>query len=70
MEIYKYQYVTENAFAEKAILLAFYRGGNVKDGLWMAKNRYRGKGVSEQKVTVHHVHVADGGQAILGSVER
>ena len=32
MGIYKYQYVTENAFAEKAILLAFYRGGNVKDG--------------------------------------
>jgi hypothetical protein len=35
MEIYKYQYVTENAFAEKAILLAFDRGGNVKDGLVM-----------------------------------
>ena len=33
MGIYKYQYVTENAFAEKAILLAFDRGGNVKDGL-------------------------------------
>jgi hypothetical protein len=45
-------------------------GNQVFNSLWMAKNRYRGKGVSEQKVTVHHVHVADGGQAILGSVER
>ena len=32
--------------------------------------RYRGKGVSEQKVTVQHVHVSDGGQAIVGNVER
>lgn len=30
--------------------------------------RYRGKGPSEQKVTVEHVHVHDGGQAIVGSV--
>ncbi len=33
-------------------------------------NRYRGKGVSEQKVTVQHVHVSEGGQAIVGNVGR
>ncbi len=31
-------------------------------------SRYRGKGVSEQRVTVQHVHVSDGGQAIVGNV--
>src|SRR5262249_15200819 len=31
-----------------------------------ALNRYRGKG--QQKVTVKHVHVHEGGQAIVGSV--
>ena len=31
-----------------------------------ALNRHRGKG--EQRVTVQHVHVADGGQAIVGNV--
>jgi hypothetical protein len=35
-----------------------------------ALNRYRGKGVSEQKVTVEHVHVHAGGQAIVGNVTR
>jgi hypothetical protein len=30
------------------------------------QNRYRGKG--EQKVTVEHVHVHAGGQAIVGNV--
>ena len=33
-------------------------------------NRYRGKGVSEQKVTVQHVNVAEGGQAIVGNVQK
>jgi hypothetical protein len=32
-----------------------------------ALNRHRGKG--QQKVTVEHVHVHDGGQAIVGTVE-
>jgi hypothetical protein len=32
-----------------------------------ALNRHRGKG--QQKVTVEHVHVHDGGQAIVGNVE-
>jgi len=32
-----------------------------------ALNRYRGKG--QQKMTVEHVHVHEGGQAIVGSVE-
>ncbi|CAL80537.1 conserved hypothetical protein [Bradyrhizobium sp. ORS 278] len=32
-----------------------------------ALNRHRGKG--QQKVTVEHVHIHDGGQAIVGSVE-
>ena len=31
-------------------------------------NRHRGKG--QQKVTVEHVHVHQGGQAIVGNVER
>lgn len=31
-----------------------------------ALNRYRGKG--QQKVTVEHVHVHEGGQAIVGEV--
>ncbi|MBL0338856.1 MAG: hypothetical protein IPP67_06765 [Rhodospirillaceae bacterium] len=33
-------------------------------------NRYRGKGVSEQKVTVQHVNVSDGGQAIVGNIQK
>jgi hypothetical protein len=33
-----------------------------------ALNRYRGK--SQQKVTVEHVHVHSGGQAIVGAVEK
>jgi hypothetical protein len=33
-----------------------------------ALSRYRGK-TSEQKVTVEHVHVHQGGQAIVGHVE-
>jgi hypothetical protein len=32
-----------------------------------ALNRHRGKG--QQKVTVEHVHVHSGGQAIVGTVE-
>src|SRR3984893_14892064 len=32
-----------------------------------ALNRYRGKG--QQKVTVEHVHVHSGGQAVVGMVE-
>ncbi len=32
--------------------------------------RYRNKGASEQKVTVQHVHVHDGGQAIVGDVKK
>jgi hypothetical protein len=31
-------------------------------------NRHRGKAPSEQKVTVEHVHVHEGGQAIVGNV--
>jgi hypothetical protein len=31
-------------------------------------DRHRGKAPSEQRVTVEHVHVYDGGQAIVGSV--
>ena len=33
-----------------------------------ALNRHRGKGW--QKVTVEHVHVHEGGQAVVGNVER
>ncbi len=33
-----------------------------------ALNRYRGKG--QQKMTVEHVHVNEGGQAIIGSVDK
>jgi hypothetical protein len=33
-----------------------------------ALNRHRGKG--QQKVTVEHVHVHAGGQAVVGTVER
>ena len=36
-------------------------------GLLEALNRHRGKG--QQKVTVEHVHVHQGGQAIVGNVE-
>jgi len=35
-----------------------------------ALGNYRGKGVTEQKVTVQHVHVSDGGQAIVGNVAK
>ena len=34
-----------------------------------ALNRHRGKG-GQQKVTVEHVHVHAGGQAVVGTVER
>jgi hypothetical protein len=33
-----------------------------------ALNRYRGKG--QQKMTVEHVHVHEGGQAIVGNVTK
>ena len=33
-----------------------------------ALNKHRGKG--QQKVTVEHVHVHDGGQAVVGNVEK
>ena len=33
-----------------------------------ALNKHRGKG--QQKVTVEHVHVHPGGQAVVGNVER
>jgi hypothetical protein len=36
--------------------------------LMEASQRYRGKG--EQKMTVEHVHVHQGGQAIVGTVHR
>jgi hypothetical protein len=36
-------------------------------GLIEALNRHRGKG-GQQKVTVEHVHVHQGGQAIVGTV--
>jgi hypothetical protein len=38
-------------------------------GLWVldALNRYRGKG--QQKVTVEHVHVHAGGQAVVGTIQ-
>lgn len=32
--------------------------------------RLRGKGGSEQRVTVQHVHVSEGGQAIVGNVSK
>ena len=35
-----------------------------------ALNRHRGKGISEQKMTVEHVHVYEGGQAIVGTVSQ
>lgn len=35
-----------------------------------ALNRHRGKGPSEQRVVVEHVHVHDGGQAIVGAVSQ
>jgi len=31
-------------------------------------NRYRGKGPTEQRMTVEHVHVHQGGQAVVGNV--
>ena len=33
-----------------------------------ALNKHRGKG--QQKVTVEHVHVHQGGQAVVGTIER
>jgi len=33
-----------------------------------ALNKHRGKG--QQKMTVEHVHVSDGGQAVIGNVDR
>jgi len=41
--------------------------GRTYAGLLDALNRHRGKG--QQKVTVEHVHVHEGGQAIVGTVE-
>jgi hypothetical protein len=51
-------------------------GGRKAGAAWMARcpahddrapNRHRGKG--QQKVTVEHVHVHSGGQAVVGVVE-
>jgi hypothetical protein len=39
-----------------------------RDDLLEALNRHRGKG-GQQKVTVEHVHVHAGGQAVVGMVE-
>ena len=53
--------VRDNNLKHAAKLLGIYTRQ------WEALNKHRGKG--QQKITVEHVHVHAGGQAIVGTVE-
>lgn len=69
MECYRRAMISEQTFEGRAQNLAF--AGKLSRTYTMqleALQKYRGKG--QQKVTVEHVHVHEGGQAIVGNVER
>jgi hypothetical protein len=69
MECYRRAMIGEQSFeGRKENLTQANKLSRTYTTLLEALNRHRGKG--QQKVTVEHVHVHAGGQAIVGSVER
>jgi hypothetical protein len=69
MECYRRAMVSEQTFeARHENLRQATKLSRASAALVEALNRHRGKG--QQKVTVEHVHVHSGGQAIVGTVER
>ena len=69
MECYRRAMVSEQTFeARHANLNQANKLSRTWATLLEALNRHRGKG--QQKVTVEHVHVHAGGQAVVGMVER
>src|SRR4051812_21439593 len=68
MECYRRAMIAEQTFAGRhESLTQANKLSRTYVTLLEALNRHRGKG--QQKVTVEHVHVHPGGQAIVGSVE-
>jgi hypothetical protein len=69
MECYRRAMMREQTFeGRREALSQANRLSRTYATLLDALNRHRGKG--QQKVTVEHVHVHEGGQAIVGNVER
>jgi hypothetical protein len=67
MECYRRAMLAEQSFEGRNMNLAHAaKASRTHAALVEALNRHRGKG--QQKVTVEHVHVAQGGQAIVGNV--
>lgn len=67
MESYRRAMLAQTAVGRQDALAQANKLSRTFATLLDALNRYRGKG--QQKVTVEHVHVHSGGQAIVGSVE-
>jgi hypothetical protein len=69
MECYRRAMISEQSFeGRREALNQANKLSRTYATLLDALNRHRGKG--QQKVTVEHVHVHSGGQAIVGTVER
>jgi hypothetical protein len=69
MECYRRAMIDEQTFeGRKENLAQANKLSRTYATLLETLNRHRGKG--QQKVTVEHVHVHSGGQAIVGTVER
>lgn len=69
MECYRWAMIPEQSFeGRKENLNQANKLSRTYVTLLEALNRHRGKG-GEQKVTVEHVHVHAGGQAVVGSVQ-
>ena len=67
MECYRRAMIPEQSFqGYRESLNQANKLSRTYTGLLEALNRYRGKG--QQKVTVEHVHVHDGGKAVVGTV--
>src|SRR5262245_10434442 len=68
MECYRRAMISEQTFeGRRECLSQANKLGRTYAVLLDALNRHRGKG--QQKVTVEHVHVHAGGQAVVGTVE-
>jgi hypothetical protein len=68
MECYRRAMIPEQSFLGRSeALTQANKLSRTHAALLEALNRHRGKG--QQKVTVEHVHVHEGGQAIVGNVE-
>ena len=69
MECYRRAMIPEQTFeGRNANLSQANRLSRTYASLLGALNRHRGKG--QQKMTVEHVHVHEGGQAIVGNVQQ